>query len=237
MNESVDDLGIEQLAQRVGMSVRTVRFYAGRGLIPPPRRAGRNGFYGADHIVRLELVRELQAHGFTLQAIEGYLDKIPEDASPEEVALHRTLLAPWMPDLPETIGRDELVKRAGRDLSDDDLELLVALSVIEPTPDEDVFNLAPAYLGIGMGFLEAQLPIDAVHAARTVILEHGNALADELTEVFRTLVWPHLKASGQSPEYLTTMVERFKPLTIQALVVAYEQAVDEHKRATIRARS
>ncbi|MCD9154529.1 MerR family transcriptional regulator [Aeromicrobium duanguangcaii] len=237
MNEPVESIGIEQLAERVGMSVRTVRFYAGRGLIPPPRREGRNGYYGADHIARLELVRELQAHGFTLQAIEGYLEKIPADASPDQVALHRTLLAPWMPDLPESVERAALEKRAGRSLSDDDLELLIALGVIEPTPDEDVFRLAPAHLAVGIGFLDAELPIEAAHAARKLILAHGTALANELTALFRDQVWPHLKSSGQPPEATTAMIERFKPLTIQALVTAYEQAVDEQKRETVRRRS
>ena len=33
------------------------------------------------------------------------------------------------------------------------------------------------------------------------------------------------------------MVERFKPLTVQALVSAYEDAVDELKRETVRRRS
>lgn len=237
MNDPVDSIGIDQLAERVGMSVRTVRFYAGRGLIPPPRREGRNGYYGDDHIARLDLVRELQAHGFTLQAIEGYLDKIPPTATPDQVALHRTLLAPWMPDLPETVERPELEKRTGRSLSDDDLELLVALGVIEPTPQEDVFKLAPAHLTIGTAFLDAELPIHTVRDARKVILQHGSALAAELTALFRDQVWPHLLESGHSPEYMTTMIERFKPLTIQALVTAYEQAVDEQKRETIRRRT
>lgn len=237
MNEPAESIGIEQLAERVGMSVRTVRFYAGRGLIPPPRRAGRNGYYGADHIARLELVRELQAHGFTLQAIEGYLEKIPVDTSPEQVALHRTLLAPWMPDLPETVERNALEKRAGRALTDENLELLIALGVIEPTPNEDVFRLAPAHLAVGTGFLEAGLPIEAAHAARKLILSHGTVLANELTDLFRNQVWPHLKASGQPPEIITAMVERFKPLTIQALVTAYGEAVDEEKRQTILRKS
>ena len=86
MNDSgAEHLSVEQFAERLGMSVRTVRFYAGRGLLPPPRREGRQGYYGADHIARLELVRELQSHGFTLSAIEGYLENIPSDASPEQV--------------------------------------------------------------------------------------------------------------------------------------------------------
>ncbi|GAA1723606.1 MerR family transcriptional regulator [Aeromicrobium alkaliterrae] len=230
---AADSLSVEQLASRVGMTVRTVRFYAGRGLIPPPRREGRNGYYGADHLARLELVRELQAHGFTLSAIEGYLERIPSDATPAQVALHRTLLAPWSPEMPEQIDRATLETRSGRALTDDDLEILVAIGVVEPTPVEDQFRVAPAHLAVGIGFLDAGLPIDAALASRRLIVEHGTQLAEQLTELFRSEVWPHLKASGQPPELITAMVERFKPLTVQALVTSYEDAVDELKRRTV----
>lgn len=232
-----DNLNVEQLATRVAMSVRTVRFYAGRGLIPPPRREGRNGYYGADHIARLELVKELQAHGFTLSAIEGYLERIPATATPEAVALHRTLLAPWTTDLPETVKRAELEVRAGRDLSDDDIELLVAIGVVEPTPDDDVFQVAPAHLAVGVQFLETDMPLDVALAARKIFDVAGQKVAHDMTEVFRTLWWPQLRESGRSVEDITALVERFKPLTIQALVTAYETAVDEAKRDTVRRRS
>ena len=228
---------VEQLAARVGMTVRTVRFYAGRGLIPSPRRQGRNGFYGPDHLARLELVRELQAHGFTLSAIEGYLERIPVDATPEDVALHRTLLAPWMPDLPETISSAELDIRAGRQLSDDDVELLIAIGVVEPTPVDDKFKVASAHLAVGIQLLDLGLPKDAALAARKIFTEHGRAVADELTEVFRKQVWPHLRDSKQPPEVIQSMIERFKPLTIQGLVTAYESSVDEAKRETVRRRN
>src|SRR5688572_29997289 len=46
---------VDQLAAKVGMTVRNVRAYAGRGLIPPPRLVGRTGYYGADHVARLTL--------------------------------------------------------------------------------------------------------------------------------------------------------------------------------------
>lgn len=233
----LETMSVEQLASRVGMTVRTVRFYAGRGLIPAPRREGRNGYYGPDHIARLELVRELQAHGFTLSAIEGYLERIPADATPEDVALHRTLLAPWMPDLPETINREELDLRSGRKLSDGDIEMLVAIGVVEPTPADDVFNVASAHLAVGIQLLDLGLPKEAALACQRIFTEHGRALADELTEVFRKQVWPHLRDSKQPPEVIQSMIERFKPLTIQGLVTAYESAVDEAKRETIRRRT
>ncbi|CAN5229728.1 MerR family transcriptional regulator [soil metagenome] len=232
-----EKLSVEQLATRVGMTVRTVRFYAGRGLIPPPRREGRNGFYGPDHIARLELVRELQAHGFTLSAIEGYLEHIPASASPEEVALHRTLLAPWMPDLLETVDRVELMARTGRELDDDDIAFLIALGIVEPTPQDNVFRVASAHLALGTQFLDAGIPTEAAVAAQRIFTRHGREVADELTAVFRDQVWPHLRETGQPPEAITSMVEKFKPLTIQALVVAYESAVNETRRESVRRRT
>jgi len=93
----VDDselLTLDELTERTGVSARNVRFYASRGLVPSPIRRGRSGYYGADHVARLELVRDLQGHGFTLSAIERYVDTIPATASPSDIALHLSMLAP-----------------------------------------------------------------------------------------------------------------------------------------------
>src|SRR3954469_11418844 len=105
---------LDELTRRVGMSVRNVRFYTTKGLVPPPIRRGRSGYYSADHVARLELVQELQAHGFTLSAIEKYVAGIPADASPEDIALQRTMLAPWQVDRPVEMSRTDLDRRTGR---------------------------------------------------------------------------------------------------------------------------
>lgn len=226
-------LTIDDLAARAGMTVRTVRFYSGRGLLPPPTMRGRTGYYGPDHLARLELVRELQAHGFTLTAIERYLENIPAEATPGDIALHRSLLAPWSTDLPETVDRAMLEKRAGRRLDDDDLEILVALGVIEPTPADDVFRVATALLGISVELLDLGFSAEAGRAAHKVFTEHGRAVAEELTDLFTSRVWPAMRESGMPPEQMVSLVERFKPITVQALVIAYEQAVNETKRESV----
>lgn len=87
-------LSLDDLTEQVGVSVRNVRFYTSRGLVPPPIRRGRSGFYSADHVARLELVKALQGHGFTLAAIERYVAQIPADATPGDIALHLSLLTP-----------------------------------------------------------------------------------------------------------------------------------------------
>lgn len=227
---------LDELTRRVGMSVRTVRFYTTKGLVPPPIRRGRSGFYSADHVARLELVSELQAHGFTLSAIAKYVARIPSDASPETIALYRTLLAPWMAGLPETISRRELDRRAGRPLSDDDLDTLNALGIVSPTP-QGRYEVAVAHLSVGVALLDLGMPLDAALAAQDIFTEHGRRVATELTELFRTKVWPAYMEGDSTPEQLRAVVERFKPVTILALVTAYESAVDETKRETITRRT
>jgi DNA-binding transcriptional MerR regulator len=227
---------LEELTRRVGMSVRTVRFYATKGLVPPPIRRGRSGYYTADHLARLELVRELQAHGFTLSAIERYVARIPDDATPETIALHRTLLAPWMAEMPETVGKRELVRRAGRPLSAEDLEALNALGIVFPTK-QGKYEVAVAHLSVGVALLDLGLPLDAALAAQDIFTAHGRRIAEELTELFRTKVWPVYRDGQASPEQLREVVERFKPVTVQALVTAYESAVNETKRDTVARRA
>jgi DNA-binding transcriptional MerR regulator len=227
---------LDELTKRVGMSVRNVRFYTTKGLVPPPIRRGRSGYYSAEHVVRLELVRELQSHGFTLSAIEGYMARIPADASPETIALHRTLLAPWMADMPETISKRELVRRAGRPLSDDELAALNTLGIVYPTKGGK-FQVTVAHLSVGVALLDLGMPPDLAVAAQEVFTAHGRAIAEELTELFRKQVWPTYKERGVSPEQLGEMVEKFKPVSVAALVTAYESAVDETKRESVARRT
>ena len=229
-------LTLEALTRRVGMSVRNIRFYTTRGLVPPPIRRGRSGYYSPDHVARLELVSELQAHGFTLAAIEKYVARIPTDATPETIALHRTLLAPWMAELPETVSRHELNRRAGRTLSEDDLDTLNALGIVFPTK-QGKFQVAIAHLSVGVALLDLGMPLDAALAAQDIFTEHGRKVAEELTDLFRNKVWPAYKEGDSTPDQLREVVERFKPVTVQALVTAYESAVNETKRETVARRT
>src|SRR5450432_798001 len=65
---------VGELADRCALSVDTIRFYQKRGLLPPPDRVGRVGWYGPSHAERLARVRDLQAQGFTLEVIRRLLD-------------------------------------------------------------------------------------------------------------------------------------------------------------------
>lgn len=233
---SSQEFTLDQLVARSGLPARTIRFYTGRGMLPAPLKRGRSACYSADHLARLELLRELQAHGFTLAAIESYMARLPENATPETIALHRTLLAPWMPDLPETLSHAELEARAGRALGREDVDTLIALGTVEPD-GKNRYRVAVAHLSVAVSMLELGLPPSAATAVHEIFAAHGRALAEELTAVFREIVWPAYKESGLPPDQLRETVERFKPLTVAALVASYESAVNETKREAVSRRT
>jgi DNA-binding transcriptional MerR regulator len=69
---------ISQAADAAGVSVQTVEYYIMLGLVEPLRLPGRSGrFFDAHHVKRIRLIRDLNASGYTLQAIrETYLRRL-----------------------------------------------------------------------------------------------------------------------------------------------------------------
>ncbi|HET9771126.1 MAG TPA: MerR family transcriptional regulator, partial [Acidimicrobiia bacterium] len=68
------ELTIDELARTAGTSVRNVRVYQDRGLLPPPERRGRLGVYGPDHLRRLKLVLRMLDRGYPLAAIRELIE-------------------------------------------------------------------------------------------------------------------------------------------------------------------
>src|SRR4029079_16002436 len=65
---------IDELAQKAGLTVDTIRYYSREGLLRPPVKQGRNRLYGADHLERLQRICELRAQRFSLAAIKAIVD-------------------------------------------------------------------------------------------------------------------------------------------------------------------
>src|SRR3954470_752578 len=128
------------------MTVRNVRAYAGRGLLPPPRLRGRTGLYGDEHLARLTLIQQTLTEGYTLSAVERVLSHAPDGVTSAGLALHRALLTPWLPEDPEVVDRATLESRAGAPVDDDLLVLLAELGVVVPTDDGRLEVVSPALL-------------------------------------------------------------------------------------------
>jgi DNA-binding transcriptional MerR regulator len=69
------DWRIDELAQRAGVAVDTIRYYQREGLLASGKRNGRTRRFGPEHLEKLERIRALQARRFSLAAIRALLDR------------------------------------------------------------------------------------------------------------------------------------------------------------------
>ncbi|MFE2748071.1 MerR family transcriptional regulator [Streptomyces scopuliridis] len=232
-------LTVDELAARAGVTVRTIRFYSTRGLLPPPVIGPRRvGHYGRDHLSRLALIEELQHLGMTLAAIERYLERLPPDLSARDLAIHRALVASWAPDSAEDATRAELERRAGRTLSEEDIDRLAAMGALVRADGPDSYRLDLGLLRLGVELLDVPIPQETILAARTVLLEHTREAAYELTRLFRDEVWTPYRDQGSDPEHVAAMKSlsaHMRPLVVQALVTAFQRSLKEELRAAFQA--
>lgn len=225
---------VDELAARAGMTVRTIRFYSSRGLLPPPVIGPRRvGHYGPGHLSRLALIEELQHQGMTLAAIERYLEQLPADLSEQDLAIHRALVASWAPDSAEEVTPRELTRRAGRELSEQDVDRLAAMGVLDRRPD-GLLRLDGSLLRLGLELLDVPIAHETILASRTVLLEHARAAAQELSRLFRDEVWGPYRESREDPDHVAVMKSlsaHMQPMVVQALVTAFQRSLREELRA------
>jgi DNA-binding transcriptional MerR regulator len=73
-NETRYDFTISDLEARTGINRRTIHFYVKEGILPAPQGAGGGARYGEEHLLRLQLTRELQKSHLKLSGIREAMD-------------------------------------------------------------------------------------------------------------------------------------------------------------------
>ncbi len=156
---------IDELAQRAGLTVDTIRYYAREGLLRPPERSGRNRLYGPGHLERLARIRELQQQRFSLAAIRAIVDSD----------------RPGLEGLFSAEGRDytldELTEKAGVDP-----ELVDGLRGVGLLPDPAEFGGA-AYDDTDLGMLRAVSDLRSIGMTPDVLLALGRIYVDHFNEL------------------------------------------------------
>lgn len=186
---------IDELARTADTTVRSVRVYHERGLLPPPEVRGRIGYYGHEHLNRLKTIHRLLSRGVKLNGIrellaawdrgEGLADVLgvaDESATPS--------YAPSLPDPPDENARHTLERIGSPRVRDLAVRLVHAGMPLPDTIDTlkklraDCDRIANDYADIFATLTASENPRASHHAA--------HAITDLITEsLYHPAAPPH----------------------------------------------
>lgn len=230
MPAEAEKLTIDELARRTGMTVRNIRAHQSRGLLPPPEVRGRTGFYGPEHASRLELIRELQADGFKLEAVGRLLDSAG-GSSEEVLRFTRAVKAPFEDEEPQIISAGELAERWGGVEPDPSLiRKAERLGILRPLGDGNYEELSPRLARAGAELASLGIPPSTALDVASMLRKHADSVAKEFVELFIRQVWKPFEEEGEPenrlPEVRETL-ERLRPLASDSLLAVFQLAMSD----------
>src|SRR4051795_6333270 len=222
-------LTIDELARRTGMTVRNIRAHQSRGLVPPPKVRGRTGYYGDEHLERIELIQELQADGFNLESIRKLLEGAGGSSS-EVLNFSRTLRAPFEDEQSEIISTEELAERWGGALDERLMTRAEKLGMFRDLGDGQYEVLSPRLQRAGMQLAELGVPPDVALDVAAEVRTSARRVARVFIDLFMENVWKPFNEAGRPEEEwpkVREALERLRPLASEALLAMFQLTMSE----------
>jgi DNA-binding transcriptional MerR regulator len=219
---------IDELARRTGMTARNIRAHQSRGLVPPPQVRGRTGYYGTEHVERIDLIKELQADGFNLEAIRRLLEGAG-GSSREVLDFSRTLRAPFEDEQPEIISAEEMTQRWGG-LDPGLIARAEELGMMRALDGGRIEILSPRLQRAGVELAALGVPPDAAMEVATKVRTHARRISRVFVELFLESVWKPFNRAGRPEEEwpkVREALERLRPLASEAVLVIFQQVMSE----------
>jgi DNA-binding transcriptional MerR regulator len=199
--------------------VDTIRFYQGRGLLPPPERRGRVAIYGEAHLERLRRIRTWQEAGLTLAVIRRLVER-PERSADE--ALLEALAAERVGE--RSLTRAELAAESG--VPEVLLGAAVSAGLLSPlrVGDEERFSESDLEMArAGTAILAAGFPIDQLLRLAGEHVSHVQRTADRAIELFDEHV--RHAADGADAEAVTRAFRELTPVLTKLIALHFQRTL------------
>ncbi|MCY0918334.1 MULTISPECIES: MerR family transcriptional regulator [unclassified Streptomyces] len=223
-DQAVAEYRIEDLAHHSGATVRTIRAYQDRGLLPKPERRGRSNVYRDTHLARLRQIADLLDRGYTLASIKELLEAWDAGRGLGGVlGLVAEVHGPWTDEEADRISRSELNERFGGRPDDDAVGEACELGVLERIPGRpDEFLVpSPQELAVASELYAAGVPLVAITGHLRELRGQVEHIASRFLEFTTEHVFArylgHVPPTDTDAAEAAAMVRRLRPLAQQTV--------------------
>lgn len=222
---------IDELAQAADMTVRNVRAYQDRGLIPPPEIRGRTGIYSGAHLARLRVIGPLLSKGYTLSNIAELIAAWEKGHDLSQLlGLEAALTMPWTEEAPTTIELVDLMAQLGRHFSPDLLARAIQAGLI--AVDGPRFKIpSPRLFNAGLELMAMGIPLPALLDILVGMRANVDQVASSLVQlivkhVFDVYGHDSLPVDADVPR-LADVIWRLRPLADLAVSAELSRAMEK----------
>jgi DNA-binding transcriptional MerR regulator len=223
------ELTIDELARETGMTVRNLRAHQSRGLLPPPEVRGRTGYYGAEHVARVELIKELQADGFNLEAIRRLIEQAGGSTT-EVLQFTRAVRDAFEPEEPQMVTLGDLAERWGDNADPRLLQRALEIGILRPVGADRFEERSPRLADGGLELTRLGVPPEAGLDLLEALREHADGMARAYVGLFLEHIWRPFDAAGRPPERwpeVQEALERLRPLAAESLLAMFQLVMTE----------
>lgn len=234
-SEGEQEYSIDELARVAGTTVRNVRAYQDRGLLPPPERRGRAGIYRQGHLSRLNIINQLLERGFTIANIKELLEAWESGQDLDHVlGLDSVLAGTWTEEIPVYMDPDELGELFKNDIDENVLRKAMEVGLFEVEGDR-IKIPSPRLLNAGLELYNAGIPLGALLRELEVVRTD----VDRLTRSFVQLVVNHLVEPITTEDLprpeeiarLAEIIQRLRPLAESVTNAEMANGIRKHANA------
>lgn len=216
---------IEDLAHRSGATVRTIRAYQDRGLLPRPERHGRANVYADTHLIRLRQIADLLDRGYTLASIKELLEAWDAGRGLGGVlGLAAEVDGPWTDEKAVRMSRTELAERFGGVPDEAAVADALRLGVLERVPGEENLFVVPSpqELAVAAELHGAGVPLSAIAGHLRELRDQVEHIAARFLEfttehVFARYIGAHQPPTEDDAVEAAALVRRLRPLAQQTV--------------------
>jgi DNA-binding transcriptional MerR regulator len=217
------DLSLDEIVERSGLSARTIRYYQSEGILPSPRKVGRDAVYSVAHVERLDQIAELQARGLKIEAIKQLLGRKRDHRSVTEwLGVDDVLRARWADDEAAVMTRADVHGLLGRHPHRIVGEMVEA-GLLDRRDDGTFVAPSRALLDLSLRMLDAGVSIDVGSRAAVLLRKRLSKAADDLVELFASETGRSFAGKGK-PDELAAAIDAVRPIALDAarLILAQE---------------
>lgn len=229
--EADKEYTVDELARVAGSTVRNIRAYQDKGVLPPPVLRGRKGIYHNYHLARLKVVSGLLDRGYTLSSIKDLLDGLENGVGlPELLGIESAISTPWGHEEPQTVPVTRIAAMFGDTLTPEAMKMAVDLELMKPEGPNIVVSSMKT-LEAGAHLTATGIPLEDLLDILRMMRGNVERVANELVKLVADQVLGEYGSQNLPPKEefpkIADLVWRLRPLSEKAVVSEFSRAMDK----------